>query len=153
MIDGAITSAVEGCSMGGNIRPGLGRNDPVGCDEMGQIGAAWDRISLKQARAISALLDGETVLEASLAAGLRSKSTLYRWLRKPYFQAALRQVREERRRPLVELKKLLDDPKTQRHIRVRAAESLREIVREPERVTYFGDHGEKVAKSILAILP
>jgi hypothetical protein len=30
MIDGVVTLAVEGCSMGGNIRPGLGRNDPVG---------------------------------------------------------------------------------------------------------------------------
>ena len=60
---------------------------PGRCDDMARDGTLWDRISIRRAKAISALAGGETVYEASLSAGHRSKATLYRWLRKPNFRA------------------------------------------------------------------
>ncbi len=124
------------------------------CDESGRDNAPLYRISHGQCLAIAALASGESVYEASLSAGVRSRATVYRWLRKPHFLAALRRVREERVRPFVEMKKLIDDPSTEPHIRVRAAENLRDMVKEPERDVFTHEgHDGKVVRSILAILP
>jgi hypothetical protein len=152
MIDGVVTLAVEGCSMGGNIRPGLGRHDPTGCDYSGRDDAVWDRLSQRQALALTVLVDGGPVSNAASAAGV-SKSSVHRWLKLPYFLAALRLVREERRRPYLELKKLLDDPQTEPHIRIRAAEDLHDMVKPPDHDPPWRGLDKKATRPILAIVP
>lgn len=53
-----------------------------------------DGLSLKQERAMAALLSEPTVEKAAVAAGV-SKQTLYRWLDEPAFGATFRKLRRQ----------------------------------------------------------
>jgi hypothetical protein len=122
------------------------------CDEMTPDEAIWERLSQKQALALAVLLDGGPAWDAADAAKV-SRATVYRWARKPAFKEAFRLVRAERRRVYLELKKLLDDPETERHIRIRAAEDLRDLVRPADHEPPWRGLDKRAARPIQAILP
>ena len=127
--------------------PDLACDDPA----RNEAPVALATFSRRQCLAIAALAEGESVWEVKMSVGV-PRSTTYRWLKKPQFVAAIHRIRKEWGRPRLEIARLLDDPQTERHIRVRAAENLKEMVKKPEPDLWTRNHRDKMVRHILSLL-
>ena len=120
-----------------NARPAalccLGSGSHARCNRM-SVNRTDPSLTSKQRRAVGALLTTGEVVDAAQAAGV-SRDTLYRWLKTPAFQLAVRQAEAQAlddlsrllvrlgRTAVATLAKVMNDPTVPPASRVRAADA------------------------------
>lgn len=112
------------------------------------------RITPRMKLAIASLAKGNSITEAALDAGVRSRSTLYRWLDWPEFQQALEQHTRDRSDAVSAVRELVRSSEVPPLVRLKAALALSGMTTEPERDGFaYNGRDNAIARTILPIEP